>query len=153
VFDVLRGDTNREYGTALFLWYLNNFYGDRYQQLIVKRFWEQLHANVPPLQKDTVDAVTEVLLHPDEGTSPYGDYPELWQSLFADFILADYLKGAYPALVGQPGGDWGTWPADKDLVTVLQDWTFDKIGGIVSDNGYEQTTRTDTIPTTSISAF
>ncbi len=119
VFDALRGDTNREYGTALFLWYLNNFYGDRYQQPIVKRIWEQLHADVPPLQKDTVDAVTEVLLHPDQGTSPDDDYPELWQSLFADFILADYLKTEYPALVGQPGGDWGTWPADKDLRTVL----------------------------------
>lgn len=121
VFDQFRGDTNREYGTALFLWYLNNFYGDRYQQPIVKRICEQLHTDVPPLQKDTVDTVTEVLLHPDQGTSPYSDYPELWQSLFADFILADYLKTEYPALVGQPGGDWGDWPPDKDLVAVLRD--------------------------------
>ncbi len=119
VFDALRGDTDREYGTALFLWYLNNFYGDRYQQPIVKRIWEQLREDIPPLQKDTVDAVTEVLLHPEQGTSPYDDYPELWQSLFADFILADYLKTEYPALVGQPGGDWGTWSSDRDLVAVL----------------------------------
>ena len=121
VFDQLRGNTNREYGTALFLWYLDDFYGDRYQEPIVKRIWEQLREDVPPLQKDTVDAVTEVLLHPDQGASPSGDYPELWQLLFPDFILADYLKAEYPALVGQSGGDWGTWPADKDLVTVLKE--------------------------------
>ncbi len=120
VFDQFRGDTNREYGTALFLWYLNNFYGDRYQEPIVKRVWEQLREDVPPLQKDTVDAMTEMLLQPDQGSSPYNDYPELWQSLFADFILANYLKAGYLELAGQPGGDWGTWNSSVDLVTVLK---------------------------------
>lgn len=117
LFDDLRtGSNNREYGTALFLWYLESFYSTKYNQPVVKTIWSELdESTLPPLRKDTVDALTDVLLHPDKGSTSYDDYPDLWQSFFADFVLANYLKEDYKDLINRPNVDWGGWPQDADI--------------------------------------
>jgi nitrogen fixation protein FixH len=52
---------------------------------IILNIWERVGQGDRPVQ-----AVTNVLLNPPNGPSPYTSEPDAWQKIFADFIAIDY---------------------------------------------------------------
>ena len=77
----------RHYGSFLFLEFLQEQFLGSYPpdgRTLIKSIWESIRNN----QNAPVESVTNAMLN----ATSFPSEPEVWQSIFADFLVADYLK-------------------------------------------------------------